>query len=158
MNIYSFSDKCKLKRVIDSKGSPFDLFRSTVSDKDINNVKLYLYVVPPENVGRLDRISFDLYGSTEYVDELMKINNIINPFSINEKDEILYPELGNIEITHLPIENDTEASININNPKNTRKDANRKNATVPVVVKDKNSKQVEWNKENKTVSIMNIIP
>jgi hypothetical protein len=158
MKIYSFTENCKLKRENNVKGAPFDLFRSTVTDKDINNMKLYMYLVPPENVGRLDRVSFDLYGSNEYVDELMKINNIINPYSINEKDEILYPELGDIEVTHLPIENETEASININNPKNTRKDSNRKNATVPVVVKDKNAKQVEWNKDNKTISIMNIIP
>jgi 16S rRNA G527 N7-methylase RsmG len=158
MKIYSFTEDCKLKRESNVRGAPFDLFRSTVTDKDINNIKLYLYIVPPENIGRLDKISVALYGSNEYVDELMKINNIINPYSINEKDEILYPELGDIVSTHLPIENETVASVNINNAKNTRKDANRKNTTVPVVVKDTNAKQVEWNKENKTLSIINIIP
>jgi hypothetical protein len=158
MKIYSFSEDCKLKRETNVRGAPFDLFRSTVTDKDINNMKLYLYIVPPENVGRLDKISVALYGTNEYVDELMKINNIINPYSINEKDELLYPEFNDIVVIHLPIENEIESINKINNPKNTRKDSNRKNATVPVVVKDKNAKQVEWNKDNKTLSIMNIIP
>lgn len=158
MKIYSFTEDCKLKRETNVRGAPFDLFRSTVTDKDINNMKLYLYIVPPENVGRLDKISVALYGSNEYVDELMKINNIINPYSINEKDEILYPEFNDLVVTHLPIENETDAITKINNPKNTRKDSNRKSAVVPVVVKDKNAKQVEWNKENKTLSIINIIP
>jgi hypothetical protein len=155
MKIFSFN---KLKRDTKVKGAPFDLFISTVTDKDINNIKLYLYIVPPENVGRIDKISLELYGSIDYSDELMKINNILNSFSINEKDEILYPELENISIIHLPIENEIDTVSNINNPKNTRKDTNRTNSNQSVVVKEKGAKQVEWNKNNKTISITNIIP
>jgi hypothetical protein len=158
MKIFSFSEDSKLKRETKVKGAPFDLFVSTVTDKDIDNVKLYLYIVPPENVGRIDKISFELYGSTEYTEELMKINNILSSYSINENDEILYPTLGDILVTHLPIENEITDTSNINNAKNTRKDSNRISSNVPVVVKDKSAKQLDWNKNNKTVSIINIIP
>lgn len=53
-------------------------------------------VTPAEEM-RPDLICLKYYGSTEYLDILLKVNNIFNPFSIKEGDFLLIPDVNNAE-------------------------------------------------------------
>ena len=77
-----------------NQDSLYDIFSKTVVDQKIN--RLQNTVIDGED-GRLDKVSLRLYGSTNYVEELMIINNIINPFSIKVGDVIFYVETKNVE-------------------------------------------------------------
>jgi hypothetical protein len=158
MEIYSFKDKI-LSRQEFSQGFTYDLFKSVLTDKNMLTVQKYSYIVPLEYEGRMDRISEELYGDNKYVDELLKINNIINPFSIKAGDSILYIPIEELYSLYNDEEDNKEGVdiLNINNAKNTRKDENRKSDVVSPIVKDKKNKQIFWNKENKTVTITNKI-
>jgi hypothetical protein len=158
MEIYSFKDNI-LSRQEFSQGYTYDLFKPVLTDKNMLTIQKFSYIVPLEYEGRMDRISEELYGDNKYVDELLKINNIINPFSIKAGDTILYISIENLYSLYNE-ETDNIKGIdvlNINNAKNTRKDENRKSDVVSPVVKDKRNKQVYWNKDNKTVTISNKI-
>lgn len=156
MKFYSF-EKGKLKRDTNTQGNPYNLFDNTMVDKDIKDLTKYQHVVMDTQEGRLDKVSLALYGSTEYVEELMKINNIINPFSIKNGDILYYVLESDLPSLYVEKEEDESTDVmSINNPQATRKDANRTNKTPPVV-KNKNNKQISWDKENKKVSITNKI-
>lgn len=158
MEIYSFKDKI-LSRQEFSQGFTYDLFKSVLTDKNMLTVQKYSYVVPLEYEGRIDRISEELYGDNKYVDELLKINNIINPFSIKAGDTIIYISIEELYSLYNEEKEELKGTdiLNINNSKNTRKDENRKSDVVSPIVKDKKNKQIYWNKENKTVVISNKI-
>jgi hypothetical protein len=160
MIYYSFNDKI-LTRDSSTIGNLFDLTKTTVTDKELSKLKKYTYVVPIEKEGRLDLISKDIYDSTNYVEELMKINNILNEFSIKAYSTILYVSYQDLQNLYDTTGNNVETNsssidvLNINNPKNTVVDANRKNTATTTVIKDKNTKQIYWNKDNKTITISN---
>jgi len=40
-----------------------------------------IYVIPPENVGRPDKISFDVYGTVVYDLLILYYNRILDPFT-----------------------------------------------------------------------------
>lgn len=50
------------------------------------------HVVKFHEVGRIDLISAKYYTDTNYVDYILKFNNISNPFAINVDDVLLIPE------------------------------------------------------------------
>ena len=56
-----------------------------------------LVVVTPEYVMRPDLISFWAYGVDSYADIIMKCNGISNPFSLQEGDLIMIPQLENFK-------------------------------------------------------------
>ena len=60
----------------------------------------YVYVVLPEHEMRLDLICDYLYTHTDFIEELMVVNNIYNPWNIKEGDEILYFSPENLMILH----------------------------------------------------------
>ena len=55
-----------------------------------------LYNVTREYVARMDLISLDQYGSTDYVDILCKLNGISNPYEVNEGQTLILPVTGDI--------------------------------------------------------------
>ena len=59
-------------------------------------VKAIHYVLP-DQAGRVDLISELYYGSTEYVDAICVVNNIFNPFSLNEGTVLVIPNIVNVE-------------------------------------------------------------
>lgn len=85
MKILSF-DYNEIKR--DSKQfTLFNLFEKNILYK---NLTPSIYMVPREFEMRLDRISNHLYGNTDYVEELMVLNDIINPYSVKEGQLLVY--------------------------------------------------------------------
>jgi hypothetical protein len=95
--IYSLDDTNGFKRTEDSENL-YDIFKNTcVYDK---NITLFKYIVNREYEMRLDLICQYLYGHTEFIEELMVINNIYNPFSIKEGDTIYYFDTEDLNLLH----------------------------------------------------------
>lgn len=72
-----------------------------------------LFKVTKEYTARMDLISLDQYGSTDYVDVLCKLNGISNPYEVNEGQTIILPssgDLGFFKYDGDTIENDAIAS------------------------------------------------
>jgi len=95
MNIKSLTLK---NRIIDQDTGEdyFDLSAPSFKYNVDFGVKAIHYVLQ-DQVGRVDKISDLYYGSTEYIDAICIVNNIFNPFSINEGDVLIIPNLNSEE-------------------------------------------------------------
>ena len=153
MEIYSFTND-RLKRQYQYDGNTYDLFFPTLIDKKLQNLTLYTFVIPESCAGRMDKVSILLYGQNKYTDELLKLNNIYNPFSIKAGDVIVcLPQQDLVSLYNDEILKGVDV-MKINNPKNNTSDGDRVN-NLPPVIKNKEVKQLLWNKDNKSVTINN---
>lgn len=78
------------KRIEDDKlrmTEPFVLFAD-------NQLELGEHTVSSDEVGRPDLIALKYYGDADFTEIILKYNNISNPFSINEGDELIIPING----------------------------------------------------------------
>lgn len=98
MNIKSLTLKNKL--IIDETGEGYwDLTApSFIYDADLG-VKSLHYVML-DQIGRLDKISQIYFGSGEFVDAICVVNNIFNPFSVNEGDILVIPNLSRTDLVY----------------------------------------------------------
>lgn len=98
MNIRSLALKNKL--VNERTGEfYFDLTApSFIYDADLG-IKAIHYVMP-DQVGRVDKISEIYFGSTQYIDAICVVNNIFNPFSLQEGDVIVIPNLKRPDLVY----------------------------------------------------------
>lgn len=149
MLIYSFE-----KLNIGNDGF-YDLFQKTMVND--NNIFYNYFFVTNEYEGRLDLISKQLYGSTDYIEELMTINNIINPWSIKSGDIIYYANSSTdysiIYQNDEPINDQKDKILLMNKNKSTKKDINRLGS--PPVIKPDNLKQLDVNYIKKKITIIN---
>jgi hypothetical protein len=93
------------KRSIDDK--PFfvrpdgekirDLTQSIFELKNRNYVAYNVYRIPKEYAMRPDLISKSVYNNSLYAEIILKYNGISNPFSIDEGDVILIPDLDSAQ-------------------------------------------------------------
>ena len=149
MKIYSFDiSPIKLKDKL------FNIFQKNIEYN--NTIQLFKYVVPKEYEMRLDLISKRIYGSPDYIEELMLINNIINPYSIRENQDIYYcskDKIGSLYTTDNLLDTDElrEKIIQAEQPSKNRK----KTEKIPTTLKPKNIKQVTIDTKNRKVKIMN---
>lgn len=127
----------------------YNLFADTIVDKEVDR---FPEIVMSGEEGRLDLFSQRVYGSN-YVEELMVINNILNPFSIVEGQDMLVVSPENLSLFRSP-EINNNASESVVNPKNknTRKDPKREKG-VPPTIKPLNFEQLMVNKTSKTIRI-----
>jgi hypothetical protein len=98
MNIKSLTLKNKL---VDEKTGEFyyDLTApSFIYDADLG-VKALHYVMP-DQVGRVDKISYIYFGSAEFIDAICVVNNIFNPFSLQEGDVLVIPNLSRPDMVY----------------------------------------------------------
>lgn len=70
-----------------------DLTQSMIDDTKDVNLSYSPFRVPKDYVMRPDLISKAVYNTTNYAEIILKFNGISNPFSINEGDIILIPNL-----------------------------------------------------------------
>lgn len=149
MLIYSFE-----KLEIGNDGF-YDLFQKTMINND--NIFYNYFFVTNEYEGRIDLISKYLYGSTDYIEELMTINNIINPWSIKSGDIIYYANTSTdysiIYQNEEPINDQKDKILLMNRNKSTKKDVNRLGS--PPVIKPDNLKQIDVNYIKKKIIIIN---
>jgi len=59
-----------------------------------------LHYVMLDQIGRLDKISQIYFGSGEFVDAICVVNNIFNPFSVNEGDVLIIPNLSRKDLVY----------------------------------------------------------
>ena len=133
----------------------YDLFQKTM----INNFNIdfsYFYVTD-EYEGRIDLISNYLYGNSNYIEELMTINNIFNPWSIKNGDIIYYAksssDFGLMYQKDVTDNTQKDRILLMNKNKSTKKDSNRLGS--PPVIKPDNLKQVDINYIKKKITIIN---
>lgn len=90
-----------------------------------------LVKVDKDKIARPDLISKDMYGTTEYGDIICKLNNIPNPFELNEGDILIVPDLTSLEnfFTTDNYNNDTNNNTSYEKLK-TKKDKRRPNESI----------------------------
>jgi len=98
MNIKSLTLKNKLS---DEKTGEqyFDLTAPSFKYKRELGVK-GLHYVQQDQVGRVDKISQLYYGTGSYVDAICVVNNIFNPFTIQEGDILAIPQLNQLDLVY----------------------------------------------------------
>lgn len=117
----------------------------------------YPYVVGNEEAMRIDLICFNIYGNFAYMDELLTINNIINPWSIKSGDVIYFLDQDDLNVIRMTPKADQQEIVNelVNPNKDTQIDPNRDEGTglIPTI-KPSNLKEVEVDYTNKTIKII----
>ena len=56
-----------------------------------------LHYVTADQAGRIDKVSETYFGTGEYIDAICIINNIFNPFSVEEGDILVIPNLNQLD-------------------------------------------------------------
>jgi hypothetical protein len=129
----------------------YDIFSKSVFDRDVPK---YDDFVKENEDCRLDLVSLRLYGTTEYVEELMVANNIINPFSISFGDPITYVSVEYLNYLR-GVDKPNYNSMKVAKPKNkksTRQDANR-NKGVPPTRRPLDFQQMIIDRKNRTIKL-----
>lgn len=94
MKITSFDDTTNKINRDPKQLDLFNLFQKNIIN--VQNLSLMVYIVPKEYEMRLDRISQQLYGTDNYVEELMILNDIINPYSVKEGQYIYFCDINSL--------------------------------------------------------------
>lgn len=133
----------------------YDLFQKTIRSSP--EISVIPFVVTEEFNGRLDLISKFLYGTPNYIEELMVLNNIINPYSI-KSGNIIYVVENSDEFKYLydsdkQENNQKDKILNMNKSKIKSKDNNRLN--YPPTIKPDNLKQLNINYKEKKITVIN---
>ena len=157
MKILSFDSNNNNKIKRDSnQDNLFDLFQKNIKRVDLN---LKLYIIPKEFEMRLDKISNHIYGTPDYVEELMVLNDIINPYSVKEGQLIYFSSINALPNLYTKDEmmNGNESMkqklVNSSQP-NRNKQKLTNNQNLPPTIKPSNLEQIKVGKDNK-VSIIN---
>lgn len=131
----------------------YDLFNTKISAKSYT--KVFWYFVKEEESMRLDLICKHVYGNTDLLDEIVTLNNIVDPLSVTTGSEILmfYPEDAmSLYIQDIDMKKDMSL---VNKNKETEKDPNREKnrQLLPNIKTDPNLKDI--NISNGKVKIVN---
>ncbi len=59
-----------------------------------------LHYVMQDQAGRIDKISEIYFGTGEYIDAICIVNNLFNPFSVNEGDILVIPNLDQLNLLY----------------------------------------------------------
>lgn len=93
MNIHLFDLKSEMvERGITSLDFMENNFKVNYEDPKLVISKVFL--IEDRHLCRPDMLSFDAYGSANYVDVILKFNHISNPFSMELYDLIVVPKLN----------------------------------------------------------------
>jgi hypothetical protein len=122
-----------------------------------DTIAYYPYVVQAEEAMRIDLICYSIYGNFNYIDELLTMNNILNPWSIKEGDIIKFCEEDALIGLQLLAKTDQQRVVTelVNPNKDTKKDPNRDEGTgLTPTIRPSNIKEVSINYDDKTMKIM----
>ena len=98
MNIRSLELKNKL--TVDETGEQYyDLTAPSFKYKRELGIKALHYVMVDE-AGRIDKICEKYFGTGEYIDAICVVNNIFNPFSVQEGDILVIPNLKQLDLIY----------------------------------------------------------
>lgn len=141
MKIYSIENTKRNKKY----DNLYDLFYPMLVDKNLNNVKFKEYIVNDNREMRIDLICLDIYNSSDFIDELMHINDIINPYSIKKGDIIKYPPIDILTLIRNNYKED------LRNENKLEKD----NKKLPTSIPNDNFMPIMIDKENREIKITN---
>lgn len=150
MSIYSFD----VKSISKNDENLFDIFEKNIEYS--TTIPLHKYFIPREFEMRLDLISKELYGSSRYIEELMVINNIMNPYSLKENQMIYYCTINDMQALYIKDdmkENDKIRESIIKSSQTNKKSQQRDK--IPTTLRSKNVKQVTIDSKNRKIKIMN---
>jgi len=122
-----------------------------------DSLNYFPYVVSQEEAMRPDLICFNIYNNFNYIDELLTMNNILNPWSIQEGQVIFYIDEDSISAIQLLSKTDDQEIVRslVNPNKDTQRDPNRDTGTgLPPTIKPAGLKDVSVDFNNKTIKIM----
>lgn len=159
MKILSFDNEVNNRKILrdPKQDNLYNLFQKNLMIT--KNLIVYPYLVPREFEMRLDRISNDIYGSPDFVEELMILNDIISPYSVKD-GQILYfcnsNDLESLYTTDTTIENkEMNRQSLIKSSQTNRGRQNLSNdSNLPPTVKPQNLQQVKIDKNN-NIQIIN---
>jgi len=161
MNILSFdanNSNNKIKRD-PNQDDLFNLFQKNILNT--NNVQLQIYIVPIEFEMRLDRISNFIYGTPNYVEELMVLNDIISPYSVKEGQYIYFCQVDNLQklytIDELQNLKENARQNLISSSLSNKQNPNlygTSDENLPPTIKPSNLKQIKVSKDN-NIQIIN---
>ena len=123
-----------------------------------DTLNYYPYVVAEEEASRIDLICYSIYGHFAYIDELLTMNNILNPWSIRGGSIMYFLDEDDLTSLRLAPKADQTQIVNdlINPNKDTQKDPNRDTGVgLPPTIKTANIKDVDIDYNNKTIKIIN---
>ena len=158
MKILSFDDNGNnLIKRDSNQNNLFDIFQKNI----VNTLYIQkrIYIVPNEYEMRLDAISNHIYGSSDYVEELMILNDLINPYSVKEGQYIYYcqySDLSKLYITDdIPTQQDKARQALINSIQTNRNKKNLSNdENLPLTIKPTSINQISVTNDNK-IKIIN---
>jgi hypothetical protein len=91
-----------------------------------SDISLSSYQVQSGEEMRIDLVSESIYGTNEYIDILLHLNNIDNPLNIKEGTVIKYPSTEDINLFRISEESKTSIQETLSiKDKKTKKDNNR---------------------------------
>lgn len=122
-----------------------------------DSLTYFPYIVTEEEAMRPSIICYNIYNNFLYVDELLAINNILDPWSIKAGQTIYYLDedsMANLELQSK--RDDQEVVVSLVNPnKDTKKDPSRDVGTgLPPTIKPAGLKDVTVDTNNKTIKII----
>jgi hypothetical protein len=150
MIFYSFEDS-----ILDKTPTGYyDLLTQSViytQDIDVEGT----YTMTSEDEMRFDRVCERIYGVSDYTEELMKYNNILNSYSIKRGTIIKYPSPGDIKLMHAK-KNNTSLQLGtalVNPKKATQKDSSRVESSQSVSPTDRVTGVQQITKDDTTKKI-----
>lgn len=121
----------------DNQNNLYDLIYPLLSYKN-KPYTINEYVVKSNREMRIDLISNDIYGSTVYIDELMYLNGIIDPYSIKSGDKIKWTPIDELKRFRQYYDNSTQLKTDLSNNRNYSYTSPSDNYIPVMVDKDKN--------------------
>lgn len=143
---------------IDSEGNPItNIITPLVITSD--NLVLYPYIITKETEMRPDLILRAMYGNSDNIDEIMTLNNIIDSWSLQEGEILVYPDPDDLDkLRKQPTAQTNEEIINqLVDPNSERKiDYNRETGeNMAPSIKPSTMKQISVDTVNNTIKITN---
>jgi hypothetical protein len=156
MKIISFDGNTNNKILRDdNQDGLFDLFQKNIVNSQ--NIPVSIYIVPREYEMRLDRISNHIYGSPSYVEELMVLNDIINPYSVKEGQYIYFCQMDYLQSLYVKDEIPAQiekARLSLINATQPNKDRQNIEQGLSTTIKPSSLKQVKVSSSN-NIKIIN---
>lgn len=81
----------------EKQGGLYDLIEPTFTSSPKANIKILTYTVTQDENMRIDLVSNAIYGTTDYADFLMNLNEITNALNIMQDDIIKYVDAASID-------------------------------------------------------------
>ena len=150
MKSYTLENLRRIKSTDFETYNEYDLFQKTVYNGNV--ISTQNYIVKENEEMRMDKISFNIYGTTEYVEELMVINGIMNPWSVKAGDTIQLFYIADIGLIQGTEPEKGADDTRLTNPeKNTKQDPVRQNLSP---TDNPGIKQVTLDTKAKKIKIM----